>query len=177
MAAAGVLPSKDSRLISFSKPFFAAMTQPLVAETIVNVTFYHCGKSYYWNTSESIEAAECDLCSDVSGDPDVSHRYSAEIVCRLPVSVRRLSPRRQRYSTLLSFRKAQPLPPSVFASVSPVSFAWLGLSLKGLDCALPGYSLSTLPLNSGYWRASTTSLYIRECYNEVRRSYAVSWGP
>lgn len=38
---------------------------------------------------------------------------------------------------------------------------------KGLNCDLPGVSISTLPLKEGFWRASLESVYVRECFNEV----------
>ncbi|CAN0330304.1 unnamed protein product [Ascophyllum nodosum] len=37
---------------------------------------------------------------------------------------------------------------------------------EGLNCEDPGASTRNLPIESGYWRASLDSIYIRECFNE-----------
>ena len=41
-------------------------------------------------------------------------------------------------------------------------------SRQGLNCKDHGASTLNLPIESGYWRASMDSVYIRECFNEVR---------
>lgn len=42
----------------------------------------------------------------------------------------------------------------------------LDLGDEGLECDTPGVLLTTLPLASGYWRASNETTTIRECLNE-----------
>lgn len=37
---------------------------------------------------------------------------------------------------------------------------------KGLDCSEPGVLLETLPVRSGYWRPTNTTIRIRECLYE-----------
>ncbi|CAN0496997.1 unnamed protein product, partial [Laminaria digitata] len=36
---------------------------------------------------------------------------------------------------------------------------------QGVDCARPGATLVSLPIRKGYWRSSSTSLLVHECFH------------